>query len=494
MRNRKPPEHMRKAAEEARKEAHEVADRERDEAQVRRRRGRKPREIWAGRLGRPSYEVVTVRVRGAALELRRRAKPIVAPVVAPFAATLGASPPMYRQACWRWSGSPPGSSRSSSTAPSAWAAGSGRRVGAVAGAIGAFLARVVTPVNAVAVVAAAAAIGLAVSQFFDYRGLAIDSTQYGGELGGVVSAPITELETAGSAHLFALVPLAVAALVLIALTALGRWRLGRAVALLGVVGIAVTLLIDLPQGLEEGRTGISYLGTEPQLLEGFWAQISLLGGAGLLRAAARALREAGGARERGAGEATLSPAPRVRPAWRREPRPAWGEHVNRLPRTESLLVLACAAAAAMLAASQFISLFELTPPGGEALRSVDAADQHGYATLVLAAFALVMLVVGIAARSETLAQVAAFAVAACGVVALLIFLVGDLPDANKIGTLDDANESFIDAKAEPQAGFWLELVGALVLAVCGGRARNPEALGSAVPRTGARTKHGQDAG
>jgi len=154
--------------------------------------------------------------------------------------------------------------------------------------------------------------------------------------------------------------------------------------------------------------------------------------------------------------------------------------VNRLPRTESLLVLACAAAAAMLAASQFISLFELTPPGGEALRSVDASDQHGYATLVLAGFALVMLVVGIAARSEQLAQVAAFAVAACGVVALLIFLIGDLPDANKIGTLDDANESFIDAKAEPQAGFWLELVGALVLAVCGAALATlrPESSGS----------------
>jgi hypothetical protein len=153
--------------------------------------------------------------------------------------------------------------------------------------------------------------------------------------------------------------------------------------------------------------------------------------------------------------------------------------VNRLPRTESLLVLACAAAAAMLAASQFITLFELTPPGGEALRSVEAADQHGYATLVLAAFALVMLVVGIAARSEQLSQVAAFAVAACGVVALLIFLVGDLPDANKIGTLDGADEAFIDAKAEPQAGFWLELVGALVLTVCGAALATlkPEARG-----------------
>ena len=44
-------------------------------------------------------------------------------------------------------------------------------------------------------------------------------------------------------------------------------------------------------------------------------------------------------------------------------------------------------------------------------------------------------------------------------IALLIFLVIDLPDANSIGTLDD-DQSFIDAKAEPAAGFWLELVGA----------------------------------
>jgi hypothetical protein len=141
--------------------------------------------------------------------------------------------------------------------------------------------------------------------------------------------------------------------------------------------------------------------------------------------------------------------------------------VNRLPRTETLLVLACAAASAMLAASQFINLFELTPPGGEAIQAIDASDQHGYATLVLAVFSLVLLVVGIAAKGEAVAQVAAFAVAACGVVALLIFLVVDLPDANTIGNLDDARESFIDAKAEPVAGFWLELVGSLVLAICG---------------------------
>ncbi len=142
--------------------------------------------------------------------------------------------------------------------------------------------------------------------------------------------------------------------------------------------------------------------------------------------------------------------------------------MSRLPRTETLLVLACAGAAAVLAASQFIPLFEMIDPGGDARVEVDAADQHGYATLVLAGFALLLLVIGVATRVETVAHVAAFGVAACGVVALLIFLVGDLPDANNTGTLDDPRESFVNAEAQPVAGFWLELVGSLVLAVCGG--------------------------
>jgi len=128
----------------------------------------------------------------------------------------------------------------------------------------------------------------------------------------------------------------------------------------------------------------------------------------------------------------------------------------------------------MLAAAQFTDIFQLTPPGGEALTAIDANDQHGYATLILAVFALVMLVLGLAAGSArptgaslSLAQIAFVAVAVCGVAALLLFLIIDLPDVNQIGTVDDPRESFIDAKAEPQAGFWLELVGAAVLTVCG---------------------------
>jgi hypothetical protein len=141
--------------------------------------------------------------------------------------------------------------------------------------------------------------------------------------------------------------------------------------------------------------------------------------------------------------------------------------VKRLARTETLLVLACAGAAAMLGASQFTDIFHLTPPGGEALQAISAKHQHSYATLVLAIFAVVLLFVTLGARDEQSRQVAAMAIAVCGLIALLIFLIGDLPDVNKIGTLDDPRQSFIDAEAKPVAGFWLELVGSLVLTVCG---------------------------
>jgi hypothetical protein len=135
----------------------------------------------------------------------------------------------------------------------------------------------------------------------------------------------------------------------------------------------------------------------------------------------------------------------------------------------------------MLGVSQFTDIFHLTPPGGEALEAISASDQHGYATLVLAIFALILLVVTMAARGQQLGQVAAVAIAVCGVVALLIFLIGDLPKVNNVGTLNDPRQSFIDAEAKPVAGFWLELVGALVLTVCGAALatlKPPEAAGA----------------
>jgi hypothetical protein len=133
-------------------------------------------------------------------------------------------------------------------------------------------------------------------------------------------------------------------------------------------------------------------------------------------------------------------------------------------RVELLLPIACAAAAVVLGVSEFATTFELRPPGGETQELLKASDRHHYSILVLAIFALIAILITVL----TGARPAAFAVAAAGGIALLIFLIGDLPDVNKVGTLNDPRQSFLDSKAYPAAGFWLELIGALLLTLCGG--------------------------
>jgi hypothetical protein len=130
-------------------------------------------------------------------------------------------------------------------------------------------------------------------------------------------------------------------------------------------------------------------------------------------------------------------------------------------RAEHLLPLTCAGACALLAASEFMNTFKFssgpTPQGVQT-----AADQHHYALVVLAAFALIALVIAVTTGSKP----AATAVAICGAVALLIFLLIDLPDVGKVGSIKTVAAP--EAKAVPATGFWLELAGALVLAICGG--------------------------
>ncbi|MBA3539139.1 MAG: serine/threonine protein kinase, partial [Deltaproteobacteria bacterium] len=65
---------------------------------------------------------------------------------------------------------------------------------------------------------------------------------------------------------------AVIALAALAFAARGRWQLGRVVSLLGLLAIAVSLLVDMPTGLDEGKQAIAYAGVEAKLIEGFYAQ------------------------------------------------------------------------------------------------------------------------------------------------------------------------------------------------------------------------------
>lgn len=130
-----------------------------------------------------------------------------------------------------------------------------------------------------------------------------------------------------------------------------------------------------------------------------------------------------------------------------------------------------------LAAAQFTGIFVISPAqpvkGVVEEIVVGSQDQHGWAMLTLALIGLAALIACLwfqgDDRSEPspLVQTAALALAVTGLIALLIFLTIDLPDANRIGSLGNETGSFLDARAVPQIGFWLEMVGSLIVFGCG---------------------------
>lgn len=136
---------------------------------------------------------------------------------------------------------------------------------------------------------------------------------------------------------------------------------------------------------------------------------------------------------------------------------------------ERLLPLACIVSAAVLLASELMNTFQLvaeSPASGNVLCNLAAGDRHHYALAVLAAFAIVAVLVAILGGSRP----AALGVAIAGLGGLLIFLIVDLPKANDVGSVSSAcalASQGLDAKAVPQAGFWLELVGAVALTLSG---------------------------
>jgi hypothetical protein len=133
--------------------------------------------------------------------------------------------------------------------------------------------RVVTPARALALVALAAAIALGASQFSDYRAVEVGAGSYAG-LEDVAPAPRMDVQTPRSAHGDAVLAVAVAALLVTGLALWRNRRLARLLFVLGAAAILITLLIDAPKGLREGRVAITYEGARATLLGAFWVQLS----------------------------------------------------------------------------------------------------------------------------------------------------------------------------------------------------------------------------
>ena len=123
----------------------------------------------------------------------------------------------------------------------------------------------------------AAGVCLVVSQFVDYRGVEVGQPGYAGLPGA--SPPLVDVEAAGAAHAYLLVPVGLLAAALAVLAAAtGRNRLGRIVFVLGLIGLAVVLLVDRPAGLDTGSQAARFAGATAVLQDGFYAELAATGG------------------------------------------------------------------------------------------------------------------------------------------------------------------------------------------------------------------------
>ncbi len=167
----------------------------------------------------------------------------------------------------------------------AYADAATRRVCAALSRAATAASAVVTPRRAIAAVIFAAGIGLAVSQFLDYRGVEIGQPGYAG-LPNVAKPPTVDIKTAGEAHAFLLLPLgALAAFLGLACGRRESPRLSLAVVAIGLLSVAVILLVDRPAGLDPGAETSRFAGASAVLDDGFYAELAAAGGlvlAGLL--------------------------------------------------------------------------------------------------------------------------------------------------------------------------------------------------------------------
>jgi hypothetical protein len=153
-----------------------------------------------------------------------------------------------------------------------------RALGAVLGRTATRASAVVTPRRAICAVIVASAVCLVVSQFVDYRSVEIGRPGYAG-LPAVAAPPTVGAETAGQAHSYLLVPLALlAAVVGVLAIQPRRRRLGPVVIALGLLCLAVILLVDLPAGLDAGAATSRFAGATAVLEDGFYAELAAAAG------------------------------------------------------------------------------------------------------------------------------------------------------------------------------------------------------------------------
>lgn len=145
-------------------------------------------------------------------------------------------------------------------------------------------AAVLTPRRAIGLVLAASGALLVVSQFIVYHGVQIgtpDRNFTSESLLAVPAPPTVDLQNAGHAHSYVLVPVGAIALALGLAMVLRGGRVARLATLgailAGAASVAVILLVDLPHGLDVGAQSSRFAGATAVLEKGFSAELAAAG-------------------------------------------------------------------------------------------------------------------------------------------------------------------------------------------------------------------------
>jgi hypothetical protein len=156
-----------------------------------------------------------------------------------------------------------------------------RALGRIASRAATAAAAVLTPRRAIGLALAAAGALLVISQFLDYHSVQIGQPGYAG-LPQVAKPPTVDLQTAGHAHSYVLVPVGAIVVLLGLALSLRGGRAGRLAALgailAGAASVAVILLIDLPSGHDVGAQSSRFAGASAVLEKGFSAELAAAGG------------------------------------------------------------------------------------------------------------------------------------------------------------------------------------------------------------------------
>jgi hypothetical protein len=142
-----------------------------------------------------------------------------------------------------------------------------------------------------------------------------------------------------------------------------------------------------------------------------------------------------------------------------------GPRPDRLDLLSRALLLAAVTGAVILLLAEFTPLLHVQPATGSGpVLSVGTGSHDGWALIPIAALGVILA----ATFGRTRAPWALPAVGVLGVVALLLALIGDLPDAEASSQLLPVQGGYVLANAAPSTGLYLETLGAILLLLAGG--------------------------